>query len=306
MTPGSDSAAWRQFVMNLDRLDRDTVEQVFNRHGAASVTLSDAADDPVLEPAPGETPLWTETCITGLFPADADLVQLERDLCRELDLDVLPPHRIEVLADRHWEREWLQHFGPMQFGQRLWILPGDSQVSSADAVIVRLDPGLAFGTGSHATTALCLEWLDRLPLQGKTMLDYGCGSGVLATAALRLGCRAATAMDIDPQAVTATRRNAARNSVARRLSVCSTPEAIAGRFDVVVANILAGALTEFAESITSRLASRGILALSGVLSEQAADVQAAYAPWIEFERPVFREQDGQVWARLTGTRRQDE
>ena len=244
---------------------------------------------------------------------DAEAVTVLDAALREAELpldlvffDDLGRSGTEALADRLWEREWLKDFGPMRFGKRLWILPGDSQVDAADAVVVRLDPGLAFGTGSHATTALCLEWLDQLALTDKTMLDYGCGSGVLATAALKLGCRAATAMDIDPQAVTATRRNAARNDVAQVLSVCSTPAAIVGQFDVVVANILAGPLVEFAESITSRLARGGILALSGVLSEQAADVQAAYAPWIEFDRPVFREQDGQVWARLTGTRRQHE
>jgi ribosomal protein L11 methyltransferase len=191
----------------------------------------------------------------------------------------------------------------MRFGRRLWICPSGSDVTDAEAVVVHLDPGLAFGTGTHPTTALCLDWLDGLALQGKAMLDYGCGSGVLAIAALKLGCERALAMDIDPQAVIATRRNAADNGVAGRLQVLGSPAAISGRFEVVVANILAGPLVEFADSITSTLADRGMLALSGVLCEQATDVMAAYAPWIEFDEPVFREQDGQVWSRLTGTRR---
>jgi len=289
--------------MNLDTLEPAAVEEIFMRHGAWSVTLSDAGDNPVLEPGPGETPLWVDTRITGLFSADANLGNLMSDLLQELELRQLPPHRVEQLADRAWEREWLTDFGPMKFGERLWICPGDSDVEQEDAVIIRLDPGLAFGTGTHPTTALCLEWLDGLSLHGRTLLDYGCGSGVLAIAALKLGCQAATAMDIDPQAVIATRQNADSNGVAAGLRVYGQAEDIGGVFDVVVANILAGPLVQFAESITSTLAGHGMLALSGVLCEQAASVMAAYEPWIEFDEPTFREQDGQTWSRLTGTRR---
>lgn len=294
---------WRQFVMNLDKLDPAVVEDLLLAAGACSVTLTDAGDDPVLEPGPGETPLWANTRITGLFEGDADLDDLPARLQQALGIPALPAWRLEDLADRAWEREWLRDFGPMRFGRRLWICPSGSDVTDAEAVVVHLDPGLAFGTGTHPTTALCLEWLDGLTLQGKSMLDYGCGSGVLAIAALKLGCERALAMDIDPQAVIATRRNAADNGVAGRLQVLGSPAAISGRFEVVVANILAGPLVEFADSITSTLADRGMLALSGVLCEQATDVMAAYAPWIEFDEPVFREQDGQVWSRLTGTRR---
>jgi len=294
---------WQQFVMNLDTLNAATVEEIFNRHGAWSVTLSNAGDIPVLEPGPGETPLWTDTRITGLFSANADLAELEAELLTELGLVRLPPHEVAGLTDRAWEREWLKYFGPMKFGKRLWICPGDGKVEQRDAVIIRLDPGLAFGTGTHPTTALCLEWLDALPLTGKTMLDFGCGSGVLGIAALKLGCRSATAMDIDAQAVIATRQNARRNEVADRLRVYSNAGEIEGHFDVVVANILAGPLVQFAESITSRVAGHGMLALSGVLCEQAGDVMAVYEPWIEFEKPAFREQDGQMWSRLSGIRR---
>ena len=294
---------WRQLVMDLDALDPAVVEVAMNRVGACSVTLSDAGDDPVLEPGPGETPLWSNTRVTALFSGDTDMNAVVRELRRELDLATLPAHRVEALEDRAWEREWLKDFGAMQFGVRLWICPTGASVADEGAVIVHLDPGLAFGTGTHPTTALCLEWLDGLDLVDKTLLDYGCGSGVLAIAALKLGCSAATGMDIDPQAVIATRQNAATNDVADRLQVTGIPEGIEGRFDVVVANILAGPLVEFAESITSTLASRGMLALSGILCEQADDVMAAYAPWIEFDEPAFREQDGQTWSRLTGSRR---
>ena len=289
--------------MNLETLDPAMVEAAFMRHGACSVSLSDAGDDPVLEPGTGETPLWSHTRITALFPGDADLAALRAALLVELGLDTLPAHTIERLVDRDWEREWLRDFKPMRFGQRLWVCPGDFDVGEPDPVVVRLDPGLAFGTGTHLTTALCLEWLDGLSLAGKVMLDYGCGSGILAIAALKLGCRTATAMDIDPQALTATADNAAANGVAARLKVVASADEIKGKFDLTIANILAGPLVQFAESITSTIRSHGMLALSGVLCEQAADVMDAYEPWVEFEEPRFRAQDGQSWSLLTGTRR---
>jgi ribosomal protein L11 methyltransferase len=289
--------------MDLDSLDPATVEDIFIRLGASSVTLSDAGDDPVLEPGPGEIPLWSQTRITGLFPGDADMDVFREGLLRALGVAVLPDNRVEELADRAWEREWLKDFSAMRFGERLWICPSGSDVDEDEAVVVHLDPGLAFGTGTHPTTALCLEWLDGIDLTGKTLLDYGCGSGILAIAALKLGASSATAMDIDPQAVLATRQNAAYNSVAENLFVTGSPDEIDGKFDVVVANILAGPLVQFADSITSTLASRGMLALSGVLCEQAYEVTAAYDPWIEFERPEYRKQDGQTWSRLTGSRR---
>lgn len=309
--------SWRQFVMDLDTLNPATVEDVFTRLGACAVTFSDAGDDPVLEPAPGETPLWSNTRITGLFPREANMDALLAVLPTELGVSSLPAYHIEDLADRDWEREWLQDFGPMRFGARLWICPtagarlaGDGRWSLHGSparrapAVVHLDPGLAFGTGTHATTALCLEWLDSIDLEGKTLLDYGCGSGVLAIAAFKLGCEAVTGVDIDPQALIATRQNAANNDVAEKLFVLGSPDEIEGKFDIVVANILAGPLVQFADSITSRLARGGMLALSGVLCEQADEVMAAYVPWIEFEESACREQDGQVWSRLTGSKRQ--
>jgi len=295
--------AWRQFVMNLGALDAGIVEEIFERFGASSVTLTDAGDSPVLEPGPGETPLWPDTTITGMFAPDVDLQLLRNVLLTELKPSEHPQIRIEDLEDRVWEREWLKDFGPMQFGRRLWIVPTGSETPNDDAVVIRLDPGLAFGTGTHATTALCLEWLDGLSLAGKTMLDYGCGSGILAIAGLKLGCSSATGMDIDPQAIIATRQNANNNEIAENLTVLGAANEIKGEFDVVVANILAGPLVQFAESITLTLGGRGMLALSGVLCEQADDVMATYEPWIEFDEPAFKEQDGQVWSRLTGKRR---
>ena len=295
---------WQQFVMNLDTLNPASVEEILVRHGAQSVTFSDAGDVPVLEPGPGETPLWNNTRITGLFDPGVDMAAVLADLRSSLALDQLPDHRLETLADRDWEREWLRDFGPMQFGRRLWVCPADSEPDRSNAVIVRLDPGLAFGTGTHATTAMCLEWLDAIDLQGRTVLDYGCGSGVLAIAALKLGCVHAHAMDIDVQAVTATRENAVQNGVQQKLTVSAADQDVVGRFDVVVANILAGPLVELATSVLSRVKPGGRLALSGILSEQAAEVLEAYAPWVDFDEPELREQDGQTWVRLTGRKRQ--
>jgi ribosomal protein L11 methyltransferase len=292
---------WLQFIMALDSLDPAAVEDALLEAGACSVTLSDAGNDPVLEPGPGETPLWARTRITGLFPGDTEPRAIRAQLLDLLDVDTLPAHHVEVLEDREWEREWLRDFGPMRFGERLWVCPNGMQVEADDAVVVHLDPGLAFGTGTHPTTAMCLEWLDSANLAGRSVLDYGCGSGVLAIAALKLGAGAATGMDIDPQATIATRQNAAANGVS--VTVCGGDDEIVGTYDVVVANILAGPLVEIADCITSRLASRGMLALSGVLCEQAEEVMSAYAPWIAFDEPLFREQDGQTWTRLTGSRR---
>jgi ribosomal protein L11 methyltransferase len=294
---------WQQFVMNLETLNPASVEEILIRHGAQSVTFSDAGDVPVLEPGPGETPLWNNTRITGLFGPGVDVAGLLADLRSSLAVEQLPDHRLETLADRDWEREWLRDFGPMRFGRRLWVCPAGSEPDQSDAVIVRLDPGLAFGTGTHATTAMCLEWLDAIELRGRTMLDYGCGSGVLAIAALKLGCEHARAMDIDVQAITATVENAAQNSVREKLTVSNSHGDIEGQFDVVVANILAGPLVELAGSISEHVRAGGRLALSGILSEQAAEVIDAYAPWVDLDEPEFRRQDGQTWVRLTGRKR---
>ena len=288
--------------MDLESLNPDIVEDIFARHGACSITLTDAGDKPVLEPAPGETPLWPEMRITGLFSPDTNFDELRSDLLQSFAIDTLPPHAASDLEDRDWEREWLKDFGPMKFASRLWICPGDATIAEDDAVIVRLDPGLAFGTGTHATTALCLEWLDGLDLHGSSMLDYGCGSGVLAIAALLLGSDHVVAMDIDPQAVTATKDNAARNNVARELTVVGRAEDVSGTFDVVVANILAGPLIELAEPIAAHVKGGSLIALSGILAGQIDDVLAAYRPWIVFDEAICREQGGQTWARLTGRR----
>jgi ribosomal protein L11 methyltransferase len=291
---------WRQFVMNLESLPAAAVEEIFTRHGAEAVTLSDAGDDPVLEPGPGETPLWAQVKITGLFPPSADLAGLQQDLRHSLHLGELPDCHVEALAERDWEREWLRDFRPMRFGRRLWVCPDNQAIDAAtsDAVIVHLDPGLAFGTGTHPTTALSLEWLDQQDLAGRRVLDFGCGSGILAIASVLLGASHVVALDIDPQALTATRSNAQRNRVPDRIATTGDAESLGDEFDVIVANVLAGPLALHARTICSRLVPGGALALSGILENQSASVALAYAEWINFEPPTVRG----AWVRLSGTR----
>jgi ribosomal protein L11 methyltransferase len=289
---------WRQFVMDLGALPVDAVEEVFARHGAESITLSDAGDNPVFEPAPGEAPLWSEVRITGLFSASTDFDRLREDLMRSFMVSKLPPHRIDLLEDRVWEREWLKDFHAMRFGRRLWVCPGDSGVTVQDAVIVYLDPGLAFGTGTHPTTALCLEWLDGLDLAGRRVLDFGCGSGILSVASLKLGAASVTAVDIDAQALAASRQNAERNAVESGLRATLDACDLDAAYDVAVANILAAPLIAQAGTICERLVHGGAIALSGIIEHQIADVLAAYRAWIEFEPTVIRA----PWARLAGRR----
>ncbi len=287
---------WRQFVMDLENLAPEAVETLFQRHGAQAVTLSDAGDDPVLEPLRGETPLWNRTRITGLFAADADFCALVDDLARAFDLREPPLHRIEDLADRPWEREWLRDFGPLCFGRRLWVCPVGQRPADEQAVVVDLDPGLAFGTGTHPTTALCLRWLDSASLEGCRVLDFGCGSDILGIAALKLGAAAVVAVDIDPQAVAATRSNADSNRVADRLQAgTSLPDE---RFDVVLANVLASPLIAESERLADRLAVGASLVLSGILRSQEDSVRAAYAGRVLFAPALYAED----WVRLDGRR----
>ena len=288
---------WRQFVISLEAIEPALLEEVLLRHGAQSVTLSDAGNDPVLEPLPGSTPLWRDTRLTALFTADADFESLRTDLEQTLAIDALPDNHVEALADCAWERQWLKDFGPMRFGERLWVSPEGFTIDADDAVVVRLDPGLAFGTGTHATTALCLEWLDKIDIADKTLLDFGCGSGILAIAALKLGAKSVTAVDIDLQAITATRQNALSNEVDDRLETTMQIDQLDDQFDFVVANILAGTLVDHATFVCDRLKSGGRLALSGILADQVADVSAAYRHGIEFAAADYRDN----WARLSGT-----
>ncbi|MDE2088994.1 MAG: 50S ribosomal protein L11 methyltransferase [Gammaproteobacteria bacterium] len=289
---------WLQLSLDASDLTPERLEQALMEAGAQAVTLQDAADQPLYEPAPGAHPLWARIRVIGLFPADADMARVQQNLRQALGRAELPGCRVEPLEDRDWTRAWMDHFRPMRFGTRLWICPRDQAPPDRHAVNLRLDPGLAFGTGTHATTALCLEWLDQATLHGQRVIDYGCGSGVLAIAALLLGARMAWAVDNDPQALQATRRNAEDNGVVERIAVCP-PEALAERdADLLLANILAGPLIALAPDFSTRVRTGGTLVLSGILQEQACAVMLAYAPWFALEQTGARE----GWVRLSGAR----
>ena len=285
-----------QLTLEIGGRDPEPLEELLLESGALSVTLEDAADDPVLEPAPGQTPLWPTVRIKALFPDDPGTTRVIEQLRAQLPREL--PFALEPLPDKPWEREWLKDFRPMRFGRRLWVCPGGQDAGDADAVIVRLDPGLAFGTGTHPTTAMCLEWLDQIDLEGRTIVDYGCGSGILAIAALKLGASRALAIDIDPQALLATSENAARNEVTG-LELSSEPELPDGCADVLVANILAGPLVELAPRLAAAVKAGGNIALSGILTGQAPTVTAAYQPWFDIDLAASRED----WGLLSGRRR---
>ena len=288
-----------QLTLDIGSRNPEPFEDVLFGLGAVSVTLEDAADDPVLEPAPGATPLWPTVLVKALFDAEADRDAIAQALASAVADS--PPPRFEAVPDRAWEREWLKDFRPMRFGRRLWVCPGGMPADGPDAVRIELDPGLAFGTGTHPTTASCLEWLDGHDVAGRQVVDYGCGSGILAIAAARLGAAAVHAMDIDPQALIATHDNAVRNGVRERMTLAAEPGLEPGGADVLLANILAGPLVELAPRFAQALRPGGALALSGLLADQAAAVTAAYRPW--FDIAIAATRDG--WVLLAGRRRTD-
>lgn len=290
--------AWLQLSFDSNREQAPALEDALLELGAVSVTLLDSADEPVLEPGVGERPLWTQTRVVALFEEGTDSAPIVAALDQQFS--DLPSATAERLEDQAWERAWMDAFQPMQFGRRLWVCPSWSPAPADDAVVLTLDPGLAFGTGTHPTTALCLEWLDRQPLRGKTVLDYGCGSGILAIAALLLGADRAVGVDNDPQALVATRDNAQRNGIDEaRLQVLEPAELPAELMaDLTIANILAGPLQELAPHLIAHTRQGGALALSGLLAEQAESVAVHYRPLCNLEPVALR--DG--WARLTATR----
>jgi ribosomal protein L11 methyltransferase len=291
---------WLEFKLALNELDPERVEAALLSAGAVSVTYEDAGDEPIYEPDPEQMPLWSRTRMTGLFPTDIDMDAVRAVLLATLDLAHLPMHRIEPLEDRDWTREWLKDFKPMRFGQRLWICPTAYTPPEPDAVNVLLDPGLAFGTGTHPTTALCLEWLDGLTLIGRDLVDYGCGSGVLAIAGARLGAARVWAVDNDPQALLATRDNAARNRVESALHICAPQALPALQADFLVANILAGPLVSLAARLAAALRPGAEMALSGILATQEQEIRDAYAPWFEIMGVARRNE----WLRVDARRRE--
>ncbi|MEB8287448.1 50S ribosomal protein L11 methyltransferase [Aeromonas veronii] len=286
---------WIQIRINATAKTADKVSNMLLGRGAQAVTFMDAKDVPVYEPMPGETPLWGETEVMGLFDAETDPAPTIAFFQQIFGENV--GYKVEQLEDKDWVREWMDHFHPMQFGERLWICPSWRDVPNPDAVNVMLDPGLAFGTGTHPTTALCLQWLDGLDLTGKTVVDFGCGSGILGIAALKLGAARVIGIDIDPQAIQASRDNAERNGVAGQIELylpADQPQDVEA--DVVVANILAGPLRELAPLIASHGKAGSLMALSGVLESQAPELETIYGQWFEMDPTAVKEE----WCRLSG------
>ena len=290
---------WIQLKLNATSENAEQIGELLMQSGALSATFTDSHDVPVFEPAPGETRLWGDTDITGLYEATTDMSAVLKLLKNSPLLSDHFALKIEPLEDKDWEREWMDNFHPMKFGERLWICPSWKPVPDENAVNVMLDPGLAFGTGTHPTTALCLAWLDSQDLQDKVIIDFGCGSGILAIAALKLGAKRVIGIDIDPQAITASRDNAQRNNVSEKLELylpADVPEGILA--DVLVANILAGPLRELSTSIEALIKENGALALSGILEEQAEELIEVYSQWFTMDKAAIKDE----WARLSGVK----
>lgn len=289
--------SWLQLQLITDRTNSEALEDALLAAGACSVTLQDGADQPLFEPPPGATPLWDEIRLMGLFTADRAPQDIVDAVSAALGSE-LPTYRLEILEDKDWVREWMDSYQPMRFGARLWICPSWRTPPEPDAVNLMLDPGLAFGTGTHPTTALCLGWLDGLDLAGKTVIDFGCGSGILGIAALLLGASQVIAIDNDPQALLATRDNAQRNGLDETRIRALLPEQLPAdaTADVIIANILAAPLIMLAPQLSARLCAGGDIALSGILEEQADAVRTAYEPTICWQSQLQQED----WIRLAG------
>jgi ribosomal protein L11 methyltransferase len=311
-----------ELTFELGPLDPEAAEAACFECGATAVTFVDSQDDPILEPLPGEFRLWPATRLQALFVGrEGDAPAAEEARVRELNIEaaadlalpetkhlvLLLSHllgipaahiRARVVEDRVWEREWLKDFHAMRFGERLWICPHHEQVDDPNAVVVRMDPGLAFGTGTHPTTALCLEWLDRRPMAGARVIDYGCGSGVLAVASVKLGAAKADCFDIDPQALIATRDNAESNAVTDRVLLHNSADSLPGGVDVLLSNILSGPLCELAPRFAALVRPGGDLVLAGLMEHEVSDVTHAYDAWFDI-RP-FGQREG--WVGLSGRR----
>ena len=266
--------------------------------GAVSVTYQDAKDNPVLEPLPGETPLWDHLIITGMFEADTSLNSLTEKLEKQFPNQI--KLRKEILEEQQWERTWMEHFHPMKFGNNLWIYPTHSERPDDGSTQILLDPGLAFGTGTHPTTALCLEWLDNHPPKALTLIDYGSGSGILAIAAIKLGATHVVATDIDKQAFIATKDNMQINGIPSTAISNYLPEDLPTEpVDIMLANILSGPLTELAPTLANLVKPQGKIVLSGILANQENAIADAYSPY--FDDIAVSSSEG--WLRVTGQKK---
>jgi len=287
---------WQQLVFETNREQADLLSDLLSEFGAQSVSLQDSQDDPVFDRLDGELPLWSHTIVSGLWPEQADLKKIVSLLKDSLAPNPMPPYRAESLADQQWERVWIGRYQPIEINHRLWICPVGKQPADTMLPTVYLDPGLAFGTGTHATTHLCLDWLTKQKLQGTSVIDYGCGSGILAIAALKLGARDALGVDIDTQAVDVSRENAKTNAVNDQYTAC-LPKALSDdlQAEIVLANILAEPLMTLAPRIVKMVMPQGKLVLSGLLEAQVEPVSSCYRHAFDLSLQV---KDG--WVLLAG------
>ena len=291
--------AWHQISVITNENLAPKLADFFSHLGAVSVTYMDAEDEPVYEPAIGETKIWSNTQVIALFELEADPELIKNLVFEQFKQEGLQCWLYEAVADQEWERAWMEYYKPMKFADKLWVCPTDQEQIEPGTVCLTLDPGLAFGTGTHPTTALCLEWLASHDLAGKTVIDYGCGSGILAVAAALLGAKIAHAVDIDPQAITATQSNALKNKVQDKINSYLPEQFVPFQADIVLANILALPLINMSEQISGLVVSGGQLVLSGILNEQAESVISAYQKNIAFT-PLVQQED---WIRLDGIKR---
>lgn len=298
---------WQQLHLQCTKDNVDLAESLLLEEGALSISLEDAGDQPLFEPLPGQSPLWDEVILTGLFEADnaqnletaAQTIAVQTNASRVWTTP---------LADTDWEREWMSHYVPIECTNDLWIVPKWMTPPNPDATNIMMDPGLAFGTGYHPTTRLCLDWLTDQDLKDKVIIDYGCGSGILGIAALLLGAKQVYSVDIDPQAVLATNQNAERNDVADSLQAF-LPEDFAKAFeagdipqaDMMTANILAKPLMQLAPYLATLIKSQGSIVLAGLISEQLEEVIEAYEPWFNLDgRHSYEKAEDSHWHRLSG------
>lgn len=290
---------WLQLRINCARDNADQIETALEHSECLAVTLEDNADQPIFEPKLGETPLWQETRVTGLFEADINTHAVSTQINSFLG-ELQVEHIWRILEDKDWEREWMSHYSPIKCSDKLWICPSWTPPPDPNATNLMLDPGLAFGTGTHPTTFLCLQWLSLQSLDNKNIVDYGCGSGILGIAALLLGAKNVKGTDIDPQALLATQENAKRNNLHPETFPVYYPSHCPSEpVDVVLANILAGPLVELAPTLINLIKPNGLLCLSGLLASQKDSIITAYQDAIDITDILEKDE----WICVTGRRK---